>query len=36
MKKIGLVLTLATMFMTVEIVGGILSGSLSILTDAAH
>jgi cation diffusion facilitator family transporter len=36
MKKLLVITTLAICFMTVEIVGGVISGSLSILTDAAH
>ena len=36
MKKLMCITTLAVCFMSVEIVGGIISNSLSILTDAAH
>lgn len=36
MKKLLLITFLATCFMSVEIVGGLKSNSLSILTDAAH
>lgn len=36
MKKLTCVMFFALGFMTVEIIGGILSNSLSILTDAAH
>ena len=36
MKKLLVITALAICFMTVEIVGGIISDSLSILTDAAH
>lgn len=35
-RKLMCVTSVCFMFMTVEIVGGILSGSLAILTDAAH
>jgi cation diffusion facilitator family transporter len=36
MKKLGLVAVLTSMFIVVEIVGSSMSGSLAILTEAAH
>ena len=35
-KKLLLVTFISVLFMSVEIVGGILSNSIAILTDAAH
>ena len=35
-RKLGIVVAICFLFMIVEIVGGIASGSLAILTDAAH
>lgn len=36
MKKLGFVVVICFIFMIAEIIGGIMSDSLAILTDAAH
>lgn len=36
MRKLILITVFALLFMTIEIIGGALSDSLAILTDAAH
>ena len=36
MRKLAIVVIICFGFMIVEIIGGIISGSLAILTDAAH
>jgi Co/Zn/Cd efflux system component len=35
-KKLSVVVAICFIFMIVEVVGGVVSGSLAILTDAAH
>ena len=36
MRRVMLALTITGLFMVVEVVGGILSGSLALLADAGH
>ena len=35
-RKLKWAIVLCTIFMAIEVVGGVMSGSLAILTDAAH